>query len=106
MLTARTFHSVLFALALLFAQQGAALHTLRHIFSEQTQKQNKQAPHSSDCEQCTTYAQLGSALNNSFLSFDFGTSLVQVFAQNYLILLTRHNITPSARGPPSLPSSI
>jgi hypothetical protein len=101
----RQIQLILFVLTLLFAQQGASLHTLRHVFAEQTQQQNKQLPHTDDCEQCFTYAQLGSALNNGFLSFDFRTSLAHVFVANHLNLISRFSLTARARGPPSLQSS-
>lgn len=102
MLSLRAFFPLLFAAVLLFAQQGGTLHTLRHAFAEQNQQQNKQAPHAKDCEQCTTYAQLGSALNSGLLSFDLFASLVQLFAQNYLIRFSQHTLPAIARGPPTL----
>lgn len=100
MLILRSLTSLLLALVLLFAQQGSTLHALSHVFAEQIQQQNKKAPHVHDCEQCTTYAQLGSALDSSFLSFDLRSSLVQSYAQNYSQLLTRHALSAIARGPP------
>lgn len=106
MLTLRLFPSLFFALVLLFAQQGGALHTLRHIFAEQTQQQNKQIPHTQDCEQCTTFAQLGSALDSGFLSFDLLSSLIQAVAQDYLVRFTQPPLPAIARGPPTLPRSI
>lgn len=94
--------SLLFALVLLIAQQGSALHTLGHVFAEQTQKQqNKKAPHTHDCEQCTPHAQLGSALNSGFLSFDLRASQAQLIAQNNSPLFTRHTLPAIARGPPT-----
>ena len=106
MLKLRFFPSLLFALVVLFAQQGSATHTLSHIFAEQTQQQNKKAPHALDCEQCTAYAQLGSALNSGFLSFDLGSSLAELYTQHYLALFTRHTLPAIARGPPALQRSI
>ena len=102
----RFIHLFLFALALLFAQQGAALHTLRHVFAEQVQSQDKQIPHTQDCEQCTTYAQLGSALNNHHFSFDFYLPLAATLAANSFAFLTQHTVTATARGPPVLQSLI
>lgn len=102
MMILRSLPSLLFALVLLFAQQGSTLHTLSHVLADQTQQQqNKQAPHPHDCEQCTTYAQLGNALNSGFLSFDLCSSLVQAVAQNYSLLFTRHTLPAIARGPPA-----
>ena len=96
----RFFRPLLFAFVLLFAQQGSALHTLRHAFAEQTQQQDKQAPHAKDCEQCTTYAQLGSALNSGYFSFALHASLLQTLAQQRYTFYTRHSLPGIARGPP------
>ena len=100
MLNLRFFPPLLFALVVLFAQQGGALHALRHAFAEQTQQQDKQTPHSPYCEECTSYAQLGSALNSSFLSFELHSSLVQTLAQHYFVFFTQHIVPAIARGPP------
>ena len=101
----RLIPSLLFALVLLFAQQGGVLHTLRHSFAEQVQKQNKQVPHAHDCEECTAYAQLGSALNSGILAFDFYASLPLNFTAKLQSLLTRHSLPAIARGPPSIQRS-
>jgi len=100
MLTLRFVTALLFAITLLFAQQGGVLHALRHTLAEQTQQQNKKAPHSPYCEQCTSYAQLGGALNSTYLSFELHSSLVQTLAQHYFVFFTRHTLTAIARGPP------
>jgi len=100
MLNSRLFTSVFFAFALLFAQQGGALHALRHAFEEQIQQKNKQSPHSQTCEQCASYAQLGSALNSGFLSFDLQSSLFRSFTQAPLVFFTQHTLPAIARGPP------
>lgn len=106
MLTLRFIPPLLFAIALLFAQQGGALHTLRHVFAEQTQQQNKQAPHAKDCEQCTTYAQLASALDSESLSFGLHPSFSQTLAQHHFLFFTRHTLPAVARGPPVFQRSI
>jgi len=106
MLLSRSLTSLLLALVLLFAQQGGTLHTLGHVFADQNkQQQHKQAPHTNDCEQCTTYAQLGSALNNGFMSFELGLSLIQLSAHNSSPLLIRHSLPVFARGPPAFQKS-
>ena len=106
MLTLRNFMLFIFALVVLFAQQGGAMHTLRHAFAEQTQQQDKQTPHSQYCEQCTSYAQLGSALNSGYLSFELHSSLVQTLAQHYYFFFTQHTLPAIARGPPVFQRSI
>lgn len=104
MLTLRFIQTLFFALALLFAQQGGVLHALSHAFAEKTAQHNKQTPHSPACEQCTSYAQLGGALNSGYLTFELHSSLVQTLAQYYFSFLTRHTLTAIARGPPLLQS--
>jgi hypothetical protein len=101
MLSLRFFQPLLFALALLFAQQGGALHALRHALAEQAQQQNKQAPHSPYCEECTSYAQLGGALDSAYLSFELHSSLIQTLAQHHIAFFTQSTIPAIARGPPA-----
>lgn len=92
---------LLLAFALLFAQQGAAMHALGHILSEQAQ-QDKQAPHSPACEQCTAYAQLGSALGSSTYSFSVDAALSKAVRQRTTPFCSTHTLTAAARGPPAL----
>lgn len=98
----RVFLSLWFALALLFTQQAGATHALHHALEQH----DKQTTHSSAaCEQCATYAQLGSALTTPAQQFlpanngddsvahgDFSFRTLTVFAAN-------------ARAPPSLQKS-
>lgn len=100
MLNSRFFVPLFFALAVLFAQQGGALHALRHAFAEQTQQRDKQTPHSKDCEQCTSYAQLGSALNSGYLSFELLALPIQPYAQQHFVFFTQQTFAATARGPP------
>jgi hypothetical protein len=100
----RFIQTLLFAFALIFAQQGAALHALSHSFAEQIRQKNKQTPHSAACEQCTSDAQLGSALNTGYFSFEMHSSRVQTLTQQLYTFHTRHSLPGIARGPP--PSQI
>jgi hypothetical protein len=96
----RFMQTLLFSLALLFAQQGATLHALSHSFAEQTQKKDKQLPHSPACEHCTSDAQFGSALNSGYFDFELHSSRVQTLAQHQYTYYTRHSLPGIARGPP------
>lgn len=100
MLNLRFFQPLLFALVLLFAQQGGALHALRHAFAEPTQQQNKQTPHSPYCAECTTYAQLDGALNSGYLSVELHSSSIWTVAQHHVVFFTQSTIPAIARGPP------
>ena len=106
MLNSRFILPVFLALVLLFAQLGGALHALRHAFAEQTQQQDKQTPHAKDCEQCTSYAQLGSGLNSGFFSIELHSALIQTLTQALFLFYTRHTLAATARGPPVFPRSI
>lgn len=67
----RLLYSLLLAFALLFAQQGAALHALAHL-AEGTptqSQQEKHLPHSPVCDKCVAYAGIGSAASSSPLAF-------------------------------------
>lgn len=61
-----------FAFALLFAQQGAALHALSHLAegSPAHSEQEKHLPHAPACEKCVAYAAMGSAASSPPLAFD------------------------------------
>ena len=82
------------------------MHALRHALDDQAQQQNKQAPASHDCEQCISYAQLGSALNIDCLTFDLGKNLIQANTQHRFFFLSPHSLPAVARGPPSLQSTV
>ena len=58
----RTFSSLLFAFALLVAQQGGAWHALSHYRADlASSESDKSLPHSGQCAQCVAYAQTGAA---------------------------------------------
>ena len=103
MLIYRLFFPLLFALALLTAQQGGAAHALSHALehlSEQTQK-DKQVPHHHACEKCATFAQLSSAPTMG--AQDFALAAVSgVTIQHHAITFRFvHTLTAVARGPPA-----
>ena len=98
---ARFLLSLMLAFALLFAQQGAAVHTLGHILAEQAQ-QDKQTPHSPVCEQCATYAQLGGTLGSSTHSFSLDAALSEAVRCGITNFCSTHTLATVARGPPAL----
>ena len=62
-------------LALLFAQQGAALHELEHLADQAAEhseqdKHSPHFPHSPHCAKCLAYAAVGSAAASAPLAFD------------------------------------
>lgn len=61
------FYRCVLVLALLFAQMGGLLHGITHALAEQSQDQSQ--PHDKRCDLCAAYAQVGSALGSSPVSF-------------------------------------
>jgi hypothetical protein len=98
---ARLLLPLLCAFSLLFAQQAGAAHTLSHALEEQSQH-NKHAPHSTACEKCAAYAQLGSALSPGSIGFSppqiSGAAVWHVAAT----LRSTHVLAAAARGPPAI----
>ncbi len=106
MLTRRFYSALFFAVAVFFAQQGSALHALRHAMAEQVQKQNKQAPTTHDCEQCLCFSQIGGALGSSYLTFALHTALSHALVTYQHTFAVIPTLTATARGPPALYSTI
>jgi hypothetical protein len=71
MRASRLFLPLLFAFALLFAQQGALTHGISHTLA--TQSQDQSLPHHEHCDLCAAYAQIGSAVGVSLVHFDFAS---------------------------------
>lgn len=95
----RLFLPLLFALSLLSAQQVGAAHAVRHAL-EQSQQKDKHSAHSTVCEKCENYAQLGSALNvGCYLPplLPADTEAAVSFAATFQ---TIHTPAAIARGPP------
>jgi hypothetical protein len=107
MLKRRFFSNLFFAIAVLFAQQGGAMHALRHILAEQAQQQQKkQGSPTHECEQCISYAQIGGALNSSYLTLALLTALTHTLTQHQVVFHSLLPLTATARGPPSLQSPV
>jgi hypothetical protein len=96
----RFFLPVLLAFALLFAQQGAAMHVISHVVADQKQ-QHKHSPHSPNCEQCEAYAQLGGALNSSTHSFALDAAPNAAAQHRASTFRSTSTLAALARGPPS-----
>jgi len=97
----RLYLPIFLAFVLLFAQQAEGAHALGHAFEDLAQHQGKQVPHSA-CEECATYAQLGSALTASPVDFtppQISGIAVQHFNTTFL---TTRLLAAVARGPPPL----
>jgi len=72
-------HSSLFArllliFALLFAQMGGLAHGVSHILADKSHGSEQSLPHDKYCDQCAAYAQIGSAVGSSTISFSSSES--------------------------------
>lgn len=94
---------LLLAFALLFAQQGAAIHALSHLSEplSSTSPQDKHLPHSSPCDKCVAYAGIGSAVAASELLIPSVTAHLLPVAAIQPTLLSQPARPYQARAPPA-----
>lgn len=92
------------AFALLFAQQGAALHALSHFAdSVPTQsQQEKHLPHSPACDQCVAYAGIGGAAASSPPVFSSQEATAVLAAMLFLLFFSAPLRSYLSRAPPRL----
>src|SRR5512135_718090 len=100
MWSSRLFLPLLFILSLLSAQQIGAVHALNHAL-EQSHQQDQDSPHSTTCEKCATYAQLGSALSVGSYDVALLTIASEALAPYAAIIKTLPALAAVARGPPA-----
>ena len=101
----RFFYTLLLALALLFAQQGAALHALSHLADgvPEHSQQEKHLPHSPACDKCVAYAGVGSAAFSAPFTFE-GQFIAGILAATvYLLVLSAPLHAYRSRAPPRQP---
>jgi hypothetical protein len=98
----RALFPLLLTFLLLFAQQGGAMHALRHALAEQHQQHDKHTPHSSACGYCAAYTQMGGVLGSSshFLAVTAIPSGTVRFST--ITFRSNHLLIAIARGPPVL----
>jgi len=96
--------SLWLAFALLFAQQGAALHAMSHLADgvpEQSQ-QEKHLPYSPACDKCVVYAGIGSAALPSPPIFAAQETTVVLAAVVFLLFFSAPLRSYLSRAPPRL----
>ncbi|MDP1678823.1 MAG: hypothetical protein Q8L02_01635 [Candidatus Nitrotoga sp.] len=98
----RTLFPLLLTLLLLLAQQGGAMHALRHALAEHDQHHDKHTPHSSACGHCAAYTQLGGVLGSSPHSFAVTTIPSETVRFNSTTFRSNQPLIAVARGPPGL----
>ena len=63
------FSRFLLIFALLFAQLGGLTHGISHALADPAQRSDQSLPHDKHCDLCAAYAQIGSAIGSSSISF-------------------------------------
>jgi len=103
-MNSRLLFSLWLAFALLFAQQGAALHALSHFADSVPAKsqQEKHLPHSPACDKCVVYAGIGSAAPSLQLEFATQKTTDILAAVLFLLFFSAPLRTYLSRAPPSL----
>ncbi|MCE9551115.1 MAG: DUF2946 family protein [Betaproteobacteria bacterium] len=100
----RALFSLLLTLLLLLAQQGGAMHALRHALVEHGQQHDQQhdkhIPHSSACGYCAAYTQLGGVLGSSSHSFSVIAIPSGTVRFNTITFRSNQLLIAIARGPP------
>lgn len=93
-----------FALALLFAQQGAALHALSHLAESPAThgEQEKHLPHTPACDKCVVYAGMGSAAAAAPLSFATQQGAVILAVALFVLFFSAPYRPYLSRAPPRL----
>jgi len=92
------------AFALLFAQQGGALHALSHLAdgAPAQSQQEKHLPHSPACDKCMVYAGIGSAAPSSPPVFATQETTSALAAVLFLLFFSTTSYSYLSRAPPRL----
>ncbi|HUX64940.1 hypothetical protein [Sulfuricella sp.] len=103
-MNSRLLLSLWLAFALLFAQQGAALHALSHFADgvPAQAQQEKHLPHSPACDQCVAYAGIGSAALSSPPIFAAQETTAVLAAALFLLFFSAPLYSYLSRAPPRL----
>jgi len=98
----RAFFPLLLTLLLFFAQQGGAIHALRHALAgqEQSSDEHEHAPHTSACGHCAAYTQLGGVLGSTYQPFAVISIPTETVRFNTVTFRSNQPLTAFARGPP------
>jgi hypothetical protein len=94
------FTRLLLIFALLFAQMGSLAHGISHILAEQSNGSEQTLPHDKYCDQCEAYAQIGSAIGSSNISFTSSENFETLHFNNPESFISTTFVAFAARAPP------
>lgn len=94
------FARLLLVFALLFAQQGGLVHGISHTLAEQSQGPDQSLPHDKHCDLCAVYAQIGSAVGSSGITFTGSDNFETLHSSNRSFYTSNTFVAFAARAPP------
>ena len=94
------FSRLLLIFALLFAQLGGLVHGIAHTLAEQSQGSDQSLPHDKHCDLCAAYAQIGSAIGSSSISFASSDNFETPHLRDSSFYISNAFVAFAARAPP------
>jgi hypothetical protein len=91
---------LLLIFALLFAQTGSLAHGISHVLADQSQGSDQSLPHDKYCDECAAYAQIGSAVGSSSISFSGSENFEALHFNNPGSYTSSTFVAFAARAPP------
>jgi hypothetical protein len=79
---------------------GGLAHGISHVRTEQSQGSEQSLPHDKYCDQCEAYAQIGSAIGSSSISFTGSENFETLHINNPVSYTSKTFVAFAARAPP------
>jgi K+ transporter len=100
----RTFLSLVFAILLVFAQQGAMLHSYMHTadWQQKSSNESKSTNHTEACGMCVALANLGSAVSSQAHISIFSSGQFELSTALHQSIISRCFLPYQSRAPPIL----
>lgn len=86
--------------ALLFAQLGGMVHGISHVLADPAQHSDQSLQHDKHCDLCVAYAQIGSAIGSTGISFATVENCETLHLNDCCSHLSNTFVAFAARAPP------
>lgn len=100
----RNFLSLFFAILLVFAQQGAMLHSYEHTadWHQKSSNEGKSTNHSVVCEKCVALANLGAAVSSQSHTLNIASGQFELLTYLHQSVISVRYLSYHSRAPPIL----
>ena len=100
----RTFLSLFFAILLVFAQQGAMLHSYVHTadWQQKSSNEGKSGNHTEVCGKCVAFANLGNAVSSQAHIIKIASGQIELSTALHQSIISRCVLPYHSRAPPIL----